>query len=57
MTILYSINKADLQKVYERAQGKYDETVTIASRFLQISRKLQAWKMKTPPPGVNIAPG
>ena len=32
--------EADLQKAYARAQGKDDETATIASRCLQIRREL-----------------
>ena len=39
-----NFDEADLQKIYTRAYGKYDETETIASRTIQISRKLQKRK-------------
>ena len=34
-------DEADLQKAYAWAQGKYDETVTIANKSSQIGRKLK----------------
>ena len=36
-----NFDEADFQKAYARAQGKYDETVTIESRSHHIGRKLQ----------------
>ena len=47
-------DEADLQKAYAWAQGKYDETVTIANRSRQIGTKLQARTKTVPPSGVNI---
>ena len=35
-------DEADLQKTYSQAQVKDDETVAIASRSLQIGRKIHA---------------
>ena len=49
-------DKADLQKAYARAQGKYDETVIIKSRSRQIGRKLKTWIQTAPPTGFNISP-
>ena len=37
-----NFDESDLQKDYARAQGKYDETVTIARRSRQVGRKLKA---------------
>ena len=46
-----NFDEADLQKAYARAQGKYDETVTITSRSRQIGRKIQARTETERPPG------
>ena len=46
---------ADLQGDYAWAQGKDNETVTIAKRSHQIGRKLQARKKTAPQPGFNIS--
>ena len=45
---------ANLQKPYKHTQGKYDETVIIASRSRQIGGKLQPRTEIAPPPGFNI---
>ena len=50
-----NFDEADLQKACARAQVKYVEMVTIASRSHQIGRKLQARTKTAPPPGFNIA--
>ena len=46
---------ANLQKPYEHTQGKYDETVIIASRSRNIGTKLKARKNTAPLPGFNKA--
>ena len=51
-----NFDEADLQKYYARAQGKYNETVTIAIRSLQIGKKLQAQTNTEPSPVYNTAP-
>ena len=51
-----NLYEADLQKSYAQAQGKDDETVTIASISRQIVRKIKAWTKIDPPLGFNIAP-
>ena len=49
-------DQADLQNAYAWAHGKYNETVTIASRSRRIGRKIQALKKTEPPPGFNKIP-
>ena len=44
------------QKSYTQAQGKYDETVTIASRSREIGRKIKPQTKTAPTQGFNIAP-
>ena len=44
------------QKSYARSQGKYDETLTIASISRQIRRKLQARANTAHSPGLNVEP-
>ena len=53
---MVNFDDEDLQKAYAWAQGKDDETVTIASRSRQIVRKLQAQTKTVPLPGFNISP-
>ena len=51
-----NFDEAGLRKSYAWSQGKYDETVTIASRSRQIGRKMQSQTKTAFPTGLNIAP-
>ena len=51
-----NFDEEDIHKANARAQGKYDETVTIASRSRQMGRKLQSLTKTAPTTGFNIAP-
>ena len=51
-----NFSEADLQKAYDRAQDKYNETATIESRSRQVERKLEACTKIASPSGLNIAP-
>ena len=53
---LGNFDEADIQKSYAWAQGKDDETVTIASRSNHIGKKLQAQTKTASLTGLNIAP-
>ena len=50
-----NFDEADLLGAYERAQGRYYETVIIASRSRNIGTKLKARKNTAPLPGFNKA--
>ena len=50
-----NFDEEHLQKAYARAQGKYDETVTIAIGSRQIGAKSQTRTKIAPPSGFNIA--
>ena len=51
-----NFDEADIQKSYTQAQGKDDETVTLASRSRKIYRKLKSRTNTASSPGVDIAP-
>ena len=50
------VDEAYLQKYYNQAHRKDDETVTIARVSSQIGRNLQAQTNTASPPGINISP-
>ena len=51
-----NFDEVDHQEAYTRAQGKYNETVNIASISCQMGRKIQAQKKTATPPGFNTEP-
>ena len=53
---IINFDEAIFQKAYTRAQGKYDYTLTIASRSHQKWSKLQSRTKTESPPGLNISP-